>query len=192
MELGRIATNSNELLHGFVVESFVSSTVRSHVEDVEEHDVGRQLRPQGIESVGRGGVVRGEDLAESKKIVSLRGVGIIAHDGFEVRDGFAVVLPTEFHKSNIQTNTRGLRGEPLRFLQISEGRVPVLAAHGDNAEVGIGSAGVGISGENLTESFFSGVEISRLQGGLALLKPSLRIGNTCGLFGLRSGKRRGQ
>src|SRR5208283_5689137 len=74
----------------------------------------------------------------------------------------------------------------------SEGSVPVLAAHGDNPEVGKGGAGVGVGDENLAESFFRGVEISGLQCGLTLLKKGLSISNACRLFGLRGGKRRGQ
>ena len=53
--------------------------------------------------------------------------------------------------------------------------VPLLAAHGDDAQVGVGRASAGIGGEDGAETFFSGVEIVAAESVFALGEEGLGI-----------------
>lgn len=53
--------------------------------------------------------------------------------------------------------------------------VPLFAAHGDDPEIGVSSAGLRIEGKDALEGGFGGGQIAGLKGSLALGKSCLRI-----------------
>ena len=100
-----------------------------------------------------------------------------------------VVLAMKFDKGKVQTNSCDLGREFFGFLEEFERLIPVFAAHGNDAKVGEGRAGVRIGGEHLMKGFFSSIEVAELERGLALLEPSLSVSNACRLFGLGAEER---
>jgi len=67
--------------------------------------------------------------------------------------------------------------------------VPLFVAHGDDTEIRVGGAGLGIDGEDAEESRFRGGQVAGLEGSLALRKGGLRVdgrgvtGVPCGVRG---------
>lgn len=53
--------------------------------------------------------------------------------------------------------------------------VPLFAAHGDDAQICVSSAGLRIDGENAAEGGFGGGQIAGLEGGLALCEGRLGV-----------------
>ena len=70
----------------------------------------------------------------------------------------AVVALTLVGESDVETDSRELRSQLFGGLQTGECRIPVLAAHVDNAEVGIGWSGLRIECKHTLEVEFGFVE----------------------------------
>jgi hypothetical protein len=53
--------------------------------------------------------------------------------------------------------------------------VPLFAAHGDDAEIGVSGAGLRVDGEDATEGGFGSGQIAGLEGSLALREGGLGV-----------------
>jgi len=98
----------------------------------------------------------GEDMAEAEKVARLRGVGLIANDGGQRSDGAGIIAAAVFDEADVEADAGHFRGQLFGFLKKCESVVPLLAAHGDYAEIGIGGARLRIKGENPAKGGFSG------------------------------------
>ena len=146
-----------------------------NVEDVEIGEVVGHLRPERLEDGDGFGVVLGEDVAEAEEVAGLLGVGLIADDGGERGDGSGVIATAVFNEADVEADAGHFGFELFGFLKERERVVPLFAAHGDDAEVGVGRAGLRIDGEDAAKGGFGGGQVAGLKGGLALREGRLGI-----------------
>jgi hypothetical protein len=119
--------------------------------------------------------VFGEHVTETEEVAGLLRVGLIADDRDERCDGADVVAAVIFYEADIEANTGHFGLELFGFLKKGERVVPLFAAHGDDAEIGVSSSRLRIDGQNATESCFGTRQVAGLKGGLALRKRGLWV-----------------
>ena len=175
MELGSLAADFDEAAEGFFVEVVLIGIVGGDVEDVEIGEIVGHLRPERLEDGDGVGVVFGEHVAETEEVAGLLRVGLVADDRGERCDGAGVVAAAVFYEADVEANAGHFGFELFGFLKKGERVVPLFAAHGDDAEIGVSSAGLRIDGENATESCFGSRQVAGLEGGLALRESDLGV-----------------
>src|SRR5690348_197051 len=194
MKLRCVGADLNEAGEGAFVEVGVFGVMSGDAEDVEVGEVVSHLRPERFERTDSVDVVFGKEIAEAEKVASLVGIGLVADNTGKWRDGRGIVAAAIVHKADVEADAGHFRFELFGFVEKRERVIPLLTAHGDDGEIGVGRAGLRIYGENAAERGFGGVEIVGLQGSLALSKPRLRIRVGSGSGGggwLLGGERRG-
>lgn len=167
MKLRCVGANLNESGEGAFVELGVFGVVSRDAQDIEIREVVSHQRPERFERTHAVGVVFGEEVAETEKITSLLGIGLVANNTGKRRDGRGVVAAAVIHEADIQANAGHFRFKLFGFVKKRERAIPLLTAHGNDAEVGVGCAGLRVDGENAAEGGFGRVEIVGLQSGLA-------------------------
>src|SRR5262249_54204732 len=101
-------------------------------------------------------------------------------------DGVGIVAALVFDKPDVEAYADHFRVEFLRLAEFSKCQLPILAAHGDHAQVGPCRGGVRIHFEDLTKEGLRGIELSGREGLLARQKDGGGIGRSV-LPGLQRG-----
>jgi len=117
----------------------------------------------------------GEDVAEAEEVAGLLGVGSVADDRGEGRNGAGIVSAAVFYEADVGADAGHFGFQLFGFLEKRQGVIPFFAAHGDDAEIGIGRAGLWIDGEDAAEGGFGGGQVAGLEGSLALGEGGLSI-----------------
>ena len=113
-------------------------------QNVEIVQLVRRLRPERLEHGSGVGVALGEEVAKSQKVACLVGIGRIVHHGFKGSDGGAKIVLPVVDQADVETNSRDLRRQMFGFVQHLQRLRPLLAPHGDDAQVGISAGGLRI------------------------------------------------
>ncbi len=109
MHFGRVLASFQKVAKSTLLEIGPGGFASRNSQYVQIVQLIRCLRPERFEH-GRGvGVALGEEIAEPQKVARLVGIGHIAHDGFEGRDGGAEIVLTVVDQAQIETNARYLR-----------------------------------------------------------------------------------
>lgn len=114
--------------------------MRGDVEDVEVGEIVGHFGPEWLEHGDSVVVMLGEDMAQAEEIAGLLGIGLVADDGGERCDGAGVVAAAIFYEADVEANAGHFGFELFGFLQERERVIPLFAAHGDDAEVGVSGA----------------------------------------------------
>jgi len=136
------------------------------------------LRPERLQSRSRDGPALGEEIAQAQQISRLQGVRLIPEHRFEGRNGFEKFVLTVIRQPDIEPYACPLClwDEALGFFEFWQGLGPLLAEHVDDAEIGIGGAGLRIEAKNLAKIALRFVEAIVRESIFAAMKKLRWIG----------------
>ena len=149
--------------------------MRRDAEHVEIHHVIRFLRPQRLELRDRIVVMFRKQLAQSQQVSRLPGIRLVSHHRRQRRDRRSIFPLVVVDQSDVQPDPAHLGLQLRRFLQKTQRLVPIFAAHGDHAQVGVRGSGLRVHRKHLAKRFFRAIKVALLQRRLPFSKQSLRI-----------------
>ena len=123
-------------------------------------------------------MIADEGIGEAEEIAGLHRVGLVAQEGRKRLDGIRVVSALVFDQADIEANTRHFGVEPLRFVKLAEGLLPIFAAHGDDAEIGASGGRARIEIQDLVEGGLRGAKVTIRECLLSPLKDRGGVGGS--------------
>src|SRR5215471_2461480 len=186
MKLRRVAADFNQPPRRLLVEILVTGIESGDSKNIEVDELIGHFAPQRRKGFGGLRVIAYERVAEAQQITSLLRVGLVAQHGGKRSDGVGIVAALVFDKPDVEAYADHFRVEFLRLAEFSKCQLPILAAHGDHAQVGPCRGGVRIHFEDLTKERLRRIELSGREGLLARQEDGGGIGRSV-LPGLKRG-----
>src|SRR6267142_4378956 len=107
-------------------------------------------------------------MAESEQVAGLLCVRLVTNDGRKRSNRGGIIAATILNEADVQPKARHLRLKFFSFMQKRYGVVPLFAAHGDHAEIGVCGSRLRVYRDHLTERRLGSVQVAALQRCLPL------------------------
>lgn len=177
MKFGRALADLDQAVQGLLLEGIPLGLVGGDSQNIEVIHLQRGLGPEGLQRVSRVGIALYKKVTEPEEVPGLVGIGIVAENRLKRREGRAEIILAIVDEADVEPDAGNLGRKFFGLAELVQGGDPLLAAHGDDSEVGVGSGYPWVDCEHLAEIFFGESEVSFLQGSFCGCEQLLWVGH---------------